>query len=181
MSSTKEVGREIFCENGLVTDFHPDRHRYGDAAAQVRIVEYGDFQCPGCKMLAPVLKELVDESGGRIYLVFRHFPVFEVHPFALTAALAAEASGSRFWEMHEQLFAHQDNLDDENLAECARRAGVVGAVTGLEAQQYKAGVSADYTLGIDEGVRATPGLFINGSRYEGSFALKALREATVDR
>ena len=160
-------------------DFDPDRHLYGDPGAAVRIVEYGDFQCPGCKMLAPVLKQLIDESGGRICLVFRHFPVFEVHPFALTAALAAEASGDRFWEMHEQLYTHQDHLDDDSLAEYAERAGVAGAVTGLQAQQFKAGISADYTLGIDEGVRATPALFINGSRYEGPFELDALRAATT--
>lgn len=163
-----------------MTDLNPDRHRYGDADAPVRIVEYGDFQCPGCKMLAPVLKQLVDESGGRICLVFRHFPVFEVHPFALTAALAAEASGDRFWAMHKELYAHQDHLDDDSLAAYAARAGVVGAVTGLQAQQFKAGVSADYTRGIDDGVRATPALFINGSRYDGMFDLEPLRAATAD-
>lgn len=163
-----------------MTDFNPDRHRYGSAEAPVRIVEYGDFQCPGCKMLAPVLTQLVDESDGRIRLVFRHFPVFEVHPFALTAALAAEASGSRFWSMHEQLFANQDHLDDDSLAVYAQRAGVPGAVSGLQAQQYKAGIEADYTLGIAEGVRATPSLFINGVRYAGEFDLEALRDATAE-
>lgn len=78
----------------------PYRHLYGDAAAPVTVVEYGDFQCPFCRDATPVLKELVDSSGGGIRLVFRHFPLFTVHPFALTAALAAEAAGERFWQLH---------------------------------------------------------------------------------
>jgi hypothetical protein len=70
-----------------------DRQLYRSPDAPVRIVEYGDFECSCCRRAAPVLKQLVDGSGGRVALVWRHFPLFTVHAFALTAALAAEASG----------------------------------------------------------------------------------------
>ncbi|PYE20666.1 thioredoxin-like protein [Williamsia limnetica] len=166
------------CDNVRVSDIHPDRHLYGNPDAPVRIVEYGDFECPYCGAAAPVLTQVVDESNGRVCLIFRHFPLFEVHPFALTAALAAEASGDRFWNMHAELFAHQDHLDDSHLAEYAYRAGVVDSVIGLAAQPYKAAVEADYNRGIGEGVRGTPSLFVDGVRYTGDIELDALRAAT---
>lgn len=175
--SSKEDLPEI-CDNVRVSDIDPDRHLYGNPDALVRIVEYGDFECPYCQAAAPILKRVVDESNGRTCLIFRHFPLFEVHPFALTAALAAEASGKRFWDMHDELFAHQNHLDDSHLAEYAYRAGVVDSVIGLAAQPYKAAVEADYNRGVGEGVRGTPSLFIDGVRYSGEMELEALREAT---
>ncbi len=153
-----------------------DRHVYGRRDAPTTIVEYGDFQCPYCRAAAPVLRRLVDGSGGRVRLVFRHFPLFGKHPFALTAALAAEASGERFWAMHDQLFAHQDRLSDADLA---RYAGEIGAgdVVGERAQRFKPAIHADYAAGRDAGVRGTPTLFVDGLLYTGKVELGALRSA----
>src|SRR5688500_2473918 len=89
-------------------DLDLDRHCYGVPDAPITIVEYGDFECPYCAAAFPVLRELIDSSGEQARLIFRHFPVFSKHPFALTAALAAEASGDQFWAMHDMLFTHQD-------------------------------------------------------------------------
>jgi protein-disulfide isomerase len=158
------------------TAVDPDRHRYGHPAAPVTVVEYGDFQCPYCRRAAPVLRELVDSSGGAVALVFRHFPLFTVHPFALTAALAAEASGPLFWRMHDLLFAHQDRLTDADLA---GYAALIGArdVVGDPAQRFRPAVEADYRSGVAAGVRGTPTLFVAGERYEGSVRLADLRAA----
>ncbi len=153
-----------------------DRHVYGSLEARVRVVEYGDFQCPYCRAAAPVLKEVVDGSGGGVALVFRHFPLFTLHPFALTAALAAEASGERFWEMHDLLFANQDRLADADLAEYGGRIGVRDVVGG-PAQAFRAAVEADYRSGVEAGVRGTPTLFIDGRRYGGKVQVPALRAA----
>ena len=91
------------------------RHVLGRLDAPVTVVEHGDLECPYCRAAAPVLRALVERSDGRVRLVWKHFPLFEVHPHALTAALAAEAAGAHglFWEMHDLLFAHQDHLADE--------------------------------------------------------------------
>ena len=153
-----------------------DRHLYGSPDAPIRIVEYGDFECPYCKAAAPVLKELVDGSGGRAALVWRHFPLFTVHPFALTAALAAEAAGPHFWQMHDVLFAHQDRLTDADLNLYGAQVGVVG-VCGDAAQAHRAAVGADYKSGAALGVRGTPTLFINGDRWTGRVKLADLRSA----
>jgi len=151
-----------------------DRHLYGSPDAPIRVVEYGDFECPYCRAAAPVLKELVDGSAGAVSLVWRHFPLFTVHAFALTAALAAEASGPLFWRMHDELFAHQEALTDADLSTYAERIGA-GPVCGPTAQSYKAAVKADYESGVAAGVRGTPTLFINGERYAGKVKLAELR------
>jgi protein-disulfide isomerase len=69
-------------------------HVLGNPDAAITVLEYGDFECPYCAAAAPVLRQLVDESDGRVRLVFRNFPLADVHPYALTAALAAEAAGA---------------------------------------------------------------------------------------
>ncbi|MCW2502320.1 MAG: disulfide bond formation protein DsbA [Actinomycetia bacterium] len=152
----------------------PDRHVYGEADAPVTLVEYGDFECPYCGAAAPVLRELIDGSGGQVRLVYRHFPLFTVHPFALTAALAAEASGELFWAMHDLLFTHQHLLADADLDTYARTIGA-GDVTGEAAQRFRPAIEADYASGGDKGVRGTPTLFIDGVLYTGRVDLRELR------
>lgn len=154
----------------------PNRHVYGEVSATMTVLEYGDFECPYCGAAAPVLRRLVDLSDGAVRLVFRHFPIFLSHPFALTAALAAEASGERFWAMHDELFAHQDRLADVDLQRYADRIGS-GAVTGDEAQVFRGAVEADYATGAAANVRGTPTLFVDGTLYTGRVELSALRGA----
>jgi protein-disulfide isomerase len=152
-----------------------DRHVFGAPDAPLTVVEYGDFECPYCAAAAPVLRRLVDGSDGAVRLVFRHFPLFTKHPFALTAALAAEASGERFWAVHDLLFGHQDRLTDADLARYAVQAGVPGPVVGEDAQRFRPAVEADYLSGGRAGVRGTPTLFVNGRLYTGRVELGALR------
>lgn len=156
-----------------------DRHVYGDRDAPLTVVEHGDFECPFCAAAAPVLKALVDGSDGRVRLVFRHFPLFTRHPFALTAALASEEAGAqgRFWELHELLFRHQVDLSDPQLVALAERAGLAdpAAVAGERAQRHRAAVEADYADGGATGVRGTPTLFVDGRLYTGRVELPALR------
>lgn len=161
-----------------------ERHVYGNPDAPVTITEFGDLECPYCRAAAPVLRALVDESDGHVRLVWRHFPLFEVHPHALTAALAAEAAGAvgRFWELHDVLLSHQDRLGDVDLRRYARDLGIdPAAVAGEAAQVHAAAVEADYLAGLALEVRATPGLFVDGERYRGPVELAALREAVAAR
>ncbi|MBD5786943.1 thioredoxin domain-containing protein [Cellulosimicrobium terreum] len=157
-----------------------DAHVLGDPDAPVTIVEFGDVECPYCRAAAPVLHDVVTSSGGRVRLVFRHFPLFEVHPHALTGALALEVAGAqgKFWPMHDVLFAHQDRLDDASLAGLAESLGVDGASVVGEAAQNSAGVvRRDYADALALGVQGTPTLFVNGVRYRGKVTAEGLRAA----
>jgi protein-disulfide isomerase len=155
-------------------------HVLGPADAPVTLVEYGDYECPYCAAAAPVLRQLVDECDGRVRLVFRHFPVADRHPFALTAALAAEAAGAQgaFWPMHDLLFRKQDRLTDSALRAYAEALGLDGdRVVGEPAQEYGDRVEADFAAGLAAGVEGTPTLFIDGVRYTGRMEIGALRRA----
>lgn len=153
-------------------------HVRGRADAPVTLVEYGDYECPYCAAVRPVLAALADE--GRVRLVFRNFPLAGIHPYALTAALAAEAAGAqgRFWEMHDRLFTSQRRLRDVDLARYAAGLGLPpGSVVGAAAQPYGDRVEADFASGVASGVRGTPALFLDGRPYEGPVEVAALRSA----
>jgi protein-disulfide isomerase len=161
-----------------------ERHVLGEPGVPVTVVEYGDYECPYCAGAAPILRELVSTSQGRVRLVFRNFPLFEVHAHALTAALAAEstaASGgeSAFWAMHAKLFAHQARLSGPDLRLYAEAVGAdPDLAVGDAAQQFAPIVQADYASGIEAGVSATPTLFVDGVPYDGRLELGALQRAT---
>ncbi|WP_449385600.1 DsbA family protein [Cellulomonas soli] len=157
-----------------------ERHVSGEPDAPVTVVEFGDLECPYCRAAAPVLRRLVQGSDGQVRLVWRHFPLFEVHPHALTAALAAEAAAEHglFWAMHDRLFAHQDRLTDADLRGHARALGLdPDQVAGDGAQRHAPAVEADYLAGLAAGVRATPTLLVGHQQLHGLVDLDTLRAA----
>jgi protein-disulfide isomerase len=166
------------------TGLHPagvpaaDDHVLGEGP--VTVVEYGDYECPFCAAAAPVLRQLVEESAGQVRLVFRNFPLADLHPYALTAALAAEAAGAQgaFWPMHDLLFQRQDRLDDAALKGYAEGLGLDGSrVVRWPAQPFGDKVEADFAAGLAAGVGGTPTLFIDGRLYRGRVEIGALRRA----
>src|ERR671918_949611 len=101
-------------------------HVLGPADARVTLVEYGDFECPYCGALEPVIEAARTAFGGNLRFVFRHFPLRSSHPHALSAAKAAEAAGEqgRFWDMHHRLYQRQTELEDADLLRHARKIGL---------------------------------------------------------
>ena len=167
-------------QSTLAVPISADDHVRGPVAAPVMIVEYGDYECPYCAAAQPVLAELIAHSSGQVGLVFRNFPLANIHPFALTAALAAEAAAAlgAFWPMHDLLFSNQDRLRDSDLARYAALLGIPGeAVIRDAAQPYGDKIEADYHSGVDSGVRGTPTIFVNGRRYAGRVDYPSLRAA----
>jgi protein-disulfide isomerase len=163
-----------------VTDAELPEHVYGDPDAPVTVVEYGDFECPYCAAAAPVLRQLVDESDGRVRMIFRNFPLADTHPHALTAALAVDAAGAQgaYWPMHDLLFARQDRLGDADLRAYADELGIDGSrVVGAAAQEFGDKIEADFNAGLDAGVGGTPTLIIDGQPYAGRVELGPLRRA----
>ncbi|MGH7933423.1 MAG: DsbA family protein [Candidatus Binataceae bacterium] len=155
-------------------------HIRGPAAAPVTIVEYGDYECPYCGTASAVVDDLRSEAGDSLRFVFRNFPMTEVHPHAEHAAEIAEAAAmhDKFWEMHDMLYAHQDALDDQHLAEYAVALGLpTSDLRALAKNAYLPRVREDFLSGVRSGVNGTPTFFINGVRHDGSYDLEALRDA----
>jgi protein-disulfide isomerase len=153
----------------------------GNAHARVTIVEYGDFECPNCKQAAPAVKLLLKRFAGRVQLAFRHFPLEEVHPHALHAALAAEAAGgqARFWEMHDLLFDNQQHLKLKQLRGYAQKLELdMARYDGEMAREvHLQRIREHIESGRRSGVRATPTFFVNGNIQDVSFGLESLAHA----
>jgi protein-disulfide isomerase len=150
-------------------------HVQGGPGTVVTMIEYGDFECPHCGRAYPVLKRVKARLGERLRFVYRHFPLADVHPHAEHAAEASESAGARggagaFWAMHDQIFEHQDALDDASLASYAMQAGVDGSavLSDLAEGRYRQRIRDSFRSGARAGVNGTPTLFIEGIRYDGS-------------
>jgi protein-disulfide isomerase len=163
-------------------------HVRGAHDALVTIIEYGDFECPSCKQAAPAVLLLVRRFHGAVRLVFRHFPLEEVHANALTAAEASEAAAAqgRFWEMHDQLFDHQHRLQRAHLRQLAKAVGLDlrRFSTELKERIHVPRIRQNAAEGRRLGIRATPTFYVNGALCDVSFGLLALRRAVekaVDR
>ncbi len=160
-------------------------HVRGADGARVSLVEYGDFECPYCGAAYAVLKQLERRLGGRLRLVFRHFPLTHVHPHAPAAAEAAEAAGEqgRFWEMHDRLFEHQRQLEHADLLRYAQEIGLDAerVAAALERRSGRERVEADVASGVRSGVEGTPALYIDGVRYDGFYDVESLEEAVEGR
>jgi protein-disulfide isomerase len=144
-------------------------------------VEYGDYECPYCGAAYFIVKQLQQEEGGKLRLVFRNFPLAQIHPHAYQAALAAEAAGfqGEFWRMHDLLFEHQEALDDESLIvyATALQLDVERFIADMESDAPARRVQQDFMSGIRSGVNGTPTFFINGRRHDHWYAYDDLREA----
>jgi protein-disulfide isomerase len=153
-------------------------HVRGDDDAPVTLLEYGDFECPFCGQAEPAVREIVREFGDDLRYVFRHLPLADVHPRAQLAAEAAEAAGEqgKFWEMHDLLFEHQDELRPMDLVRYAEELGLdVDRFTDeLRRRVYASRVVEDIDTADQSGVTGTPTFFVNGRRHQGAYDLEAL-------
>ncbi|MEI6513445.1 MAG: DsbA family protein [bacterium] len=143
----------------------------GNQEGLVTIVEYGDFQCPVCYRAYSELKEVFDATKDVLSFIYRHFPLTDIHQYALISAEASEAAGAQgnFWDMHDTLFEHQPNLSREKLIEYATtlKLDLSHLNNALDAKSYRNEVVKDIRSGQRSGVKGTPALFINGTHYEG--------------
>jgi protein-disulfide isomerase len=159
-------------------------HSSGPADAPVTLVAYGDYQCPYCGQAYPIVEEIRKRLGERLRFVFRNFPLSQVHEHAEHAAEAAEAAAAqgKFWAMHDYLFEHQQQLDDDHLARYAQAVGLDTArfETAMRDHSEQPRVREDFMSGVRSGVNGTPTFFVNGARYDGSWDLDTLLAALTE-
>jgi protein-disulfide isomerase len=160
----------------------PERdHISGSAGGLIRLLEYGDYECPFCAEVQPIVKEIQRRLGDDLLFGFRNFPLTNIHPHAEHAAEAAEAAGTQknFWGMHDTLFENQGALDDDDLAEYAAELGLdeTRLIREVTASVYAPRIREDFKSGVRGSVNGTPTFFINGERYDGALDLKHLLNA----
>jgi protein-disulfide isomerase len=146
---------------------HPESPATGIATLE----EFGDYQCPPCGELHPLLKVLKAEFGERLNVVFYHFPMVDIHNHALEAAHAANAAGlqGRFSEMHELLYANQPAWTDAPefraiAVSYARQLqlDVARFMQDLDGPRVRQLVAVDQQRGRERGVDGTPTVFLDG-------------------
>ena len=162
-----------------------DDHVQGTADAHVTLVEYGDYQCPGCGAAYPMVKAILNRLGTKLRFAFRNMPLSEIHPFAEMAAEAAEAAGAqgKFWEMHDGLYEHQAELGSELMSALAKRLhlDVPRFEQDLVSRKFRDHVKRDFMGGVRSGVNGTPTFFIDGARYDGILDEQSLETALRQR
>ncbi len=151
---------------------HPSDPAMGSPSAAVTLVEFSDFQCPFCQRVAPTLKRIVETYGDRVRVVWKDFPLTQIHPQAFNAAEAAHCAGDggRYWDYHDRLFANPQALQPEDLRQYAREVGLDAEAFDvcLRSSKYADRVRAGLEQGTRLGVNSTPTVYINGRLLSGA-------------
>jgi protein-disulfide isomerase len=165
----------------LTPPLSAEDHVDGPERAQLELVMFGDFQCPYCAAAYPIIRRIRDQMAGRLLFAFRHFPLRETHPDAERAAEAAEAAAAQgaFWQMHNRMYESGGALSREDLIGYASELGLDSERVGaeLDSEVHRPRVQRDVDSGIGSGVTGTPGFFVGGRLYGGSFDAQSLTAA----
>jgi len=169
-------------------------HVEGSASSGVRLVEYGDFECPFCGQFYPIVKQVVDTNKDKIQFQFRNLPLTQIHRNAFAAARAAEAAGlqGKFWEMHDALYTNQDpngtsgwvadtkDVLNDYFVGYAKQIGL--NVTKFKADfasstvnnTVNADIAAFKKTGLDE---STPTFFLDGKQIQPGYNVSDFQKA----
>lgn len=160
----------------------------GNATANATLVEYSDFQCPACKIYFPLVKQLEQYFGDKIQIVYRLFPLIQIHQNAMLSSQAAYAASlqGKFWEMHDLLFENQSNWSDINPKDT-----FIGYAKDLNLDLNKFKIDLDSELtkkfvtdelnkGIAIGINSTPSFFVNGKHIQNPAGYDAFKKIIQD-
>lgn len=149
-----------------------DSQKIESAGAKVVLVEFGDYQCPACRAINPLVNQILKDYQGKVTLVFRNFPLPQ-HQYAVISAESAEIAGDqgKFWEMHDMIYEHQDEWANSKSAKDVfiQYAKNLGMNTdefkkSLDANKYLDKIERDRSDGNSININATPTFFVNGHK-----------------
>jgi protein-disulfide isomerase len=163
----------------------PTNNVIGTSKSGVVLVEYADFQCPGCASFYPILKEIKERYKDEISFQFVNFPLSQIHPNAIPAHRAAHAASmqGKFWEMHDVLYENQTVW--QSSTNIVRDLEAYATQIGLDLAKFKTDyasattnkiIQADIKTGQDKNVTGTPTFFLDGKQIEDNNSI-----ATVEK
>ncbi len=165
---------------GLVDVATGDDPTLGNADALVTIVEFADFGCPYSREVSYVVRAVARQFPDLVRVIFRDFPLSDVHPGADLVAQAGECAQDQglFWEFHDTVFAGDAELTAEAMFDVASAIGANEAqfVDCLDSGRYASEVDADFLAGAEAGVVGTPTFFFNGVKVEGSIPFSVFND-----
>lgn len=156
----------------------------GNPEAKIIVKEYSDFQCPACLASQSAVNELQADATD-IRLEYHYLPLTSIHPNAFNAAMAAECANdqNKFWEMHDLMFANQNNLGRQNLSSLAQQLGLdmtkFNACLDSGAKEAFVQQEANEGTALLGGIASTPSFFINGEKVENWAFLKNLVDQKI--
>ncbi|NCU31967.1 MAG: hypothetical protein EOM23_03305 [Candidatus Moranbacteria bacterium] len=148
-------------------------HVLGNPESKIVLIEYADFQCPGCAGSYDQTKSLAQKYGDDIAIVLRNFPITSLHPHALASSATAEAAGlqGKYWEMADLLFTNQNEWSPLNAVDRSTTFEAYAQQLQLDIEKFKADqasaavkqkIDFDQSLAKKDNVEATPSFFLNG-------------------
>lgn len=158
----------------LITPVSASDQKRGSENAKAVLVEYSDFQCPACKYYYGMVKQLEQEEGDAVQVVYRHFPL-QQHQFARIAAIAAEAAGrqGKFWEMHDLLFEKQKEWEkSENIQQSLigyatlLKLDIGRFMADMQTKELSDKVEQSVAEGMRQSIQGTPTFYLNGKMVQ---------------
>jgi protein-disulfide isomerase len=167
----------------------------GNKSAKVVVVNFDDFECPFCsKMHETLFPTILKEYGDRVLFIYKDYPLSEIHPWAIHAAVNANCLAAQnadaYWDFADYIHANKREVDTEKTLPA--RFDTIDKMALLQGQKHNldAGklqscikaqnedeVRASMKLGDEVGVNATPAMFINGDKIDGAVPINELRAA----
>lgn len=160
----------------------------GNGKTKVILIEYGDFQCPACATYFPLVRQISSEFSKELKVVYRFFPLTNIHKNAMLAAQTAYAAGkqNKFWEMHDMLYENQNSWSDTN-----PRETFIGYAKDLklDLDKFKKDLDADSTKqfinqsvssAISIGINSTPTFFVNGVHIQNPSSYEDFKKIIQD-
>lgn len=151
----------------------------GPSSALITVVEFSDYQCPFCSRGHNTLVELEKQYEGKIRVVMKQHPL-DFHPRAKPAALAAMSAGvqGKYWEMHDKIFANQQQLEDSTFEGYAKDLGlnVDKWKADMQSPKFQEQITKDTALAMQIGASGTPAFFINGRKLSGAQPIDAFKQ-----
>ncbi len=170
----------------LIINFNDSGYKYDSNLKEpkITIVEFADYQCPYCVQAHGTIEKILSSYKGKVQYIFRDYPLAEIHPQAMPAAIAAKCASNqgKYWEMHKLLFSRSPmaslSIDMYNKFAAQLNLNMNDFKFCQEDKEQVIGKSilADMEEGNNIGVNATPSIFINGQKYEGNLSFEGIKK-----